>query len=175
MLHPLPYQRFDRSRQSSPAPRPAARAAPRRRDALRAAAALMLLSLVGPGPAAAADPLPGQPSLAAQLGGKTLSAVAYIKSPPGAAGGLQRLMLQAYLAPDGSSLVRQWASARNSYSPPLRTRWSLSDDVLCIGLSSGPLCAKVHVWGPRIAGLGTRPYAMLDGDLQPGNAIGRAR
>jgi hypothetical protein len=34
------------------------------------------------------------------------------------------------------------------------------------------MCAVVHVWGPRIAGIGTQPYAMLDGDLQPGNVVG---
>jgi hypothetical protein len=34
----------------------------------------------------------------------------------------------------------------------------------------------VHVWGPRIAGVGVQPsYAMLDGDLKPGNVIGGRR
>jgi hypothetical protein len=113
--------------------------------------------------------------LAVQLAGKTLSAVAYTRVPPGPGGRLQRQMLQAYLAPDGSSLVRQWVGARNSYSAPARTRWWLAEDMLCIGLPQGPLCAKVHIWGPRIAGIGTLPYAMLDGDLQPGNAISRSR
>jgi hypothetical protein len=42
-------------------------------------------------------------------------------------------------------------------------------------LPARPLCAKVHIWGPRIAGIGTQPYAMLDGDIRPGNAITGAR
>ena len=84
-------------------------------------------------------------------------------------------VLQAYLEADGRALVRQWQSADNRYSAPARTRWSLSDDKLCIELSAAPICAKVHIWGPRIAGIGTRPYAMLDGDLQPGNAIAGGR
>jgi hypothetical protein len=37
------------------------------------------------------------------------------------------------------------------------------------------MCADVHVWGPRIAGVGAQPYAMLDGDLKPGNVIGGRR
>ena len=135
-------------------------------------AALLLLSIAGP--VGAADPAP---SLAGQLGGKTLSAVAYIPRPPGAAGGgsLQRIVLQAYLEADGRTVLRQWLPARNSYSAPVRTRWRLNDNTLCIDLPSAPLCAEVHIWGPRIAGIGRQPYAMLDGDLQPGNAITGAR
>jgi hypothetical protein len=128
-----------------------------------------LLLLAGGSPASAAG---SAPSLAAQLGGKTLSAVAYVPRASGAGGGsLQRIVLQAYLAADGKTLLRQWIGARNSYSRPVQTRWSLSEDTLCINLPTAPLCAKVHIWGPRIAGIGTQPYAMLDGDLQPGNAI----
>lgn len=116
-----------------------------------------------------------------QLAGNTLSAVAFVPRQPGQpwAGQLERMMLQAYLAPDGSTLVRRWLADRNSYSVPERTNWSLTaDNKLCIGVpaQSGngnhPLCAKVHVWWPRIAGVGTQPYAMLDGDLQRGNLIG---
>jgi len=140
---------------------------------MRAWGPLVALLLVGAGgEAGAAD----APSLAAQLGGKTLSAVAYVPRPADSGGGsLQRIMLQAYLDADGRALVRQWVAANNRYSAPARTRWSLNDDMLCIELQSAPLCAKVHIWGPRIAGVGTRPYAMLDGDLQPGNAISGAR
>ena len=127
------------------------------------------LLLVASGPVCAAG---SAPSLAAQLGGKTLSVVAYVPRPSGAGGGsLQRIVLQAYLGADGKTLLRQWVGSRNSYSRPVQTRWSLNDDTLCIDLPAGPLCAKIHVWGPRIAGIGTQPYAMLDGDLQPGNAI----
>jgi hypothetical protein len=132
-----------------------------------------LLPLSAGGPVCAADP---PPSLAAQLGGKTLSAVAYVARLPSAGGGgLQRIMLQAYLAADGRTLLRQWIGSRNSYSAPVETRWSLSENRLCIDLPGGPLCARVHIWGPRIAGIGTQPYAMLDGDLRPGNAITGAR
>jgi hypothetical protein len=134
-----------------------------------------LLALCAGGPAGAADPAP---SLAAQLGGKTLSAVAYVPRAPATGGGsLQRIMLQAYLASDGKTLVREWIVSRNRYSAPAATRWSLSDDRLCIDLPAATdsparkLCANVHVWGPRIAGIGTQPYAMLDGDIRPGNAI----
>jgi len=136
-------------------------------------AAVIAALLPGSGrPAGAAD----QPALSARLAGNTLSAVAYVTAPPGAhSGGLERLMLQAYLGADGSALVRQWVPSRNSYSALAQTRWSLTDDALCIALPSGSLCAKVHIWGPRIAGIGTRPYVMLDGDLRPGNAIGPAR
>ena len=138
------------------------------------AALAALLALGAGGPACAADPAP---SLALQLGGKTLSAVAYVPRPPGAGGGtLQRIMLQAFLASDGKTLVRQWIVSRNLYSAPVATRWSVSDNRLCIDLPATDvpgrkLCADVHVWGPRIAGIGTQPYAMLDGDITPGNAI----
>jgi len=112
--------------------------------------------------------------LPAQLAGKTLSAVVFVPRPPGATGGgaLQRIMLQAYLAADGGAVVRQWAPERNSYSAPAQTHWSLTDNRLCLDLTAGKMCAVVHVWGPRIAGIGTQPYAMLDGDLQPGNVVG---
>ncbi|HEX3952600.1 MAG TPA: hypothetical protein VHW90_03435 [Stellaceae bacterium] len=127
---------------------------------------------------AAAHAADAPPVLPGQLAGNTLSAVAYVPRPAGEGGGeLQRIMLQAYLAADGSTVVRQWLPARNSYSPPAQTSWSLSQNRLCIDMpattqAARPLCAVVHIWGPRIAGIGTQPYAMLDGDLQPGNVIG---
>ncbi len=123
------------------------------------------------GVAGAAEPLAVLP---AQLAGKTLSAVAYVPRPAGAPGGgtLQRIMLQAYLAADGSAVVRQWAPERNSYTAAAQTKWSLADNRLCVDLATSRLCAVIHIWGPRIAGIGTQPYAMLDGDLQPGNALG---
>ena len=142
---------------------------------MRAGAGLVALLALGAGsPACAADLAP---SLAAQLTGRTLSAVAYVPRAPGAGGGaLQRIMLQAFLASDGKTLVRQWIGSRNLYSTPVATRWSVSDNRLCIDLPATDLpgrklCANVHIWGPRIAGIGTQPYAMLDGDIRPGNAI----
>lgn len=111
--------------------------------------------------------------LATQLEGKTLSAVVYASDAPGPVSGrsLHRMMLQAYLEPDGQALFRQWVGARDRYSAPAAARWSLIGDRLCLALPGGALCAAVHVWGPRIAGIGIQPYAMLDGDLQAGNAI----
>jgi hypothetical protein len=138
-----------------------------------AAVLAVLLWLGSVGSAGAMEPRAVSPG---QLGGHTLSAVVFVPRPPGQGGGtLQRLVLQAYLAADGSAVVRQWLGARNRYSTPAPTRWSLADNTLCVDLPTGPLCARVHLWGPRIAGIGIRPYVMLDGDLQPGNAIGPPR
>ena len=129
---------------------------------------LFCLGLVGP--SLATEP---RAALKGELIGHTLSAVAYVAraAGSGAGGNLQRIMLQAYLAADGSALVREWDPARNSYTRPARTSWSLSNTRLCIELPSRQLCADIHTWAPRIAGIGGQPYAMLDGDLQPGNAM----
>jgi len=130
-------------------------------------AAAFALSMLSGAPVRAGD------VLATQLEGKTLSAVVYASDAPGPVTGrsLHRIMLQAYLEPDGRALFREWVSARDRYSAPAPARWSLAGDRLCLALPGGALCAAVHVWGPRIAGIGIQPYAMLDGDLQPGNAI----
>jgi len=114
---------------------------------------------------------------ATQLVGKTLSAVAFIQRSPGmpGAGELARIMMQAYLGPDGRALVRSWDVQHDAYTVPAERRWSLNGSTFCVDVplaGSRPVCADIHVWGPRIAGVGTRPYAMLDGDLQPGNIIG---
>jgi hypothetical protein len=122
--------------------------------------------------------------LAPLLVGNTLSAVTFVPRPPGAPGGgeLSRIMLQAYLRGDGSALVRVWDTLTASYTPPVDRRWALSGNTLCLDLPKVPnsafppgFCADVHVWGPRIAGIGVKPYAMLDGDLQPGNLVARTR
>lgn len=121
---------------------------------------------------AAADPLP-------PLAGHTLNAVAYVFAPPGShQGGLARLMLQAYLAPGGRALVRVWDEGRDAYTPVAERGWSLEGSTLCIGLPTGEpskVCADVHVWGPRIAGMAIRPYVQLNGDLQPGDTLGVRR
>jgi hypothetical protein len=128
-------------------------------------------------PSAPVDQRAGQPAsqLAGQLAGKTLSAVAYMPRSAGMPGGgeLARLMLQAYLRADGRALVRAWDTTRNAYTVPVERDWSLNGSNFCVGLPAAPgtLCADIHVWGPRIAGINARPYAMLDGDLQPGNAV----
>ena len=111
-----------------------------------------------------------------QLAGNTLSAVAFVPREPGMAGGgeLARIMLQAYLGADGRALVRAWDPSRDAYTAPTERRWSLSGSTFCLDVpmvGPHPVCADVHIWGPRIAGIGVKPYAMLDGDLRPGNAL----
>ncbi|MBV8457437.1 MAG: hypothetical protein JO122_12560 [Acetobacteraceae bacterium] len=130
------------------------------------------LSLALVEPAFAAGTGGGPPTLS----GNTLSAVAWVPRAAGApgGGGLSRFMLQAYLRPDGSALIRIWDAARNAYTPPSERNWSLSGNRLCLNLPvprPDQICAEVHGWGPRIAGVGTAPYVMLDGDLKPGNAL----
>jgi hypothetical protein len=128
----------------------------------------------------ARDPLIG-PALGPRLAGHTISVVAFVPRRPGAPGGgqLSRLIVQAYLGPDGRSLVRVWDASRNAYTAPAARPWTLTGSTLCLDVpapGNGPMCADVHVWGPRIAGVGVQPsYAMLDGDLKPGNVIGGRR
>jgi hypothetical protein len=133
--------------------------------------ALALLLTAPPVPAGAAETA----VTADRLAGATLSAVAYVAREAGMPGGgeLARIMLQAYLRPGGQALVRAWDPARNTYTATVERDWSLDGAKFCLGLPAAPrqLCADIHVWGPRIAGIGIRPYAMLDGDLQPGNAL----
>jgi hypothetical protein len=134
------------------------------------------LAVFGHAAGAAESPAP----LASQLAGNTLSAVAYVPHAPGLPGGgqLSRIMLQAYLRADGRALVRAWDPVHDSYTAPAERRWSLTGAKFCIDLPIGPpnpVCADIHIWGPRIAGVGVQPYAMLDGDLQPGNAMGAVR
>lgn len=158
---------------------------------LRSLGVLVLLALTAPVGSARAQP----PVEAGQLAGDTLSAVAYVRRVVGSAqspraetsgavdaggGELQRIMLQAYLAADGGAQVRQWLPERNRYSAPATSHWSLEQNRLCIDMPAVPgtsargrsLCAVVHIWWPRIAGISAEPYAMLDGDLQRGNTIG---
>ena len=136
--------------------------------AAAAAAVLAAVFLI----ANAANAVEGTPTLA----GNTLSAVTWVPRSNAAGGGaLRRFVLQAYLRPDGTALVRVWDAPRNSYTRPEERRWGLSGSRLCLDLPVPPgperICAEIHEWGPRIAGVGTLPYVMLDGDLKPGNAI----
>ena len=115
----------------------------------------------------------GEPAV---LAGNTLSAVAWVARSAANSGGgdLIRLMLQAYLRQDGSALVRIWDPTRNAYTQPAERSWTLAGSKLCLDLpvpGPGRICAEVHSWGPRIAGIGTTPYVMLDGDLKPGNVL----
>ena len=138
----------------------------------RLSAMLGLVAALGAAPQTnAASLLPNE-----TLAGHTLSAVLYLPAPPEShRGGLARLMLQAYLSPDGGAMVRLWDTATDRYSAPVTRHWSLSGSRLCIGLPTGELtgemCVDVHVWGPRIDGVAADPYRMLVGDLRPGNAI----
>ncbi|HEV8032219.1 MAG TPA: hypothetical protein VGP42_14485 [Stellaceae bacterium] len=145
---------------------------------------LAFLSLAFGSPVKAAEPVPvlaaPMPDLAVRLVGNTLSAIAFIPRRPGGPGGgeLTRLMLQAYFGPDGRALVRLWDPWHDAYTVPAERKWTLTGRTLCVDLpapGNGPMCADVHVWGPRIAGVGAQPYAMLDGDLKPGNVIGGRR
>lgn len=127
--------------------------------------------------AGAGAALPSAPPPAPNfLAGNTLSAVTWIMRPTTASGvgGLHRVFLQAYLRQDGSALVRVWDSARNAYTRPAERNWTLVGARLCLDLANpgpGRICAEIHSWGPRIAGVGTAPYVILDGDLKPGNAL----
>jgi len=136
---------------------------------------------IATGSASAAGP---PPVTASQLVGNTLSAVAFVARGVGTpsadvpGGELARIMLQAYLGADGQALVRAWDPRRDAYTAPVERRWSLSGSTFCVDvplIGTQPICADVHIWGPRIAGVGAKPYAMLDGDLQPGNALGAGR
>jgi hypothetical protein len=146
------------------------------RRGIKAAALALLLALPVAG-LYAAEPTP---PLARRLIGSTLSAVTFVPRPAGAPGGgeLSRIMLQAYLRGDGSALVRIWDTLTDSYTVPVNRSWGLTGNTLCLDLPKVPhsafppsICADIHVWGPRIAGIGVKPYAMIDGDLQPGNLI----
>jgi hypothetical protein len=122
---------------------------------------------------AASDAAPG---LVGRLAGDTLNAVVYVARPAAAPseGGLRRFAVQAYLRPDGSALVRVWNPAEDAQTPAVERNWTLSGDRFCLGVpipGPGRICADIHIWGPRIAGVGTGPYVMVDGDLRPGNMI----
>ena len=126
--------------------------------------------------AAASD---GSPMLTS-LAGNTLSAVTWVPHSAATPGGgaLSRFVLQAYLRQDGTALIRVWDAVRNAYTKPAERYWTLSGSRLCLDLpppGPGGICADVHSWGPRIAGFGTAPYVMLDGDLKRGNALTGAR
>jgi hypothetical protein len=148
----------------------------------RACKVLVALSFVALGSPSGGVALAAEapPVSANQLAGNTLSAVAFVPRTAEMQGGgeLARIMLQAYLSADGRALVRAWDPSRDAYTPPAERRWSLSGSTFCLDLpvnGANRLCADIHIWGPRIAGVGAKPYAMLDGDLHPGNTLGAGR
>lgn len=142
--------------------------------AIGLASSLLFVSLGAPCAGAGAA---GELSIFAdRLAGNTLSAVIYVRrsAPASSRSILARFSLQAYLRQDGSASVRVWIAARDVYTATAERSWTLSGDTLCLEipeLGPGRICANVHIWGPRIAGIGTDPYVMLDGDLRPGNVI----
>jgi hypothetical protein len=110
------------------------------------------------------------------LAGNTLSAVIWAPRPAAMStgGALTRFMLQAYLRQDGTASVRVWDAARNAYTTTAERNWTGTGDKFCLDLPNpapARICVEVHTWGPRIAGVGTAPYVMLDGDVRPGNTI----
>lgn len=142
--------------------------------AIVAAVLLLALPMAGLGrPAAAQNAVPASPGL---LAGNTLSAVIYVRRPPSEPGPseLARFMFQAYLRASGGALTRVWDTARDAYTRPSERQWTVTGSRFCVGLPAPApprICADLHVWGPRIAGMGIKPYVMLDGDLKHGNAI----
>jgi hypothetical protein len=115
-------------------------------------------------------------ALGDRLAGNTVSAVLFMPhEAPRGGGSLDRIMFQAYLRPDGSTLLRRWDSAHDAYTVPAEGRWRVVESTLCLDAQAlGPeICIEAHAWGPRIAGStnGTGRFAMLDGDIQPGNAL----
>ena len=133
---------------------------------------------------AAASPAPADeaPALPDLLAGNTLSAVLFLPhEAPHGGGSLDRIMFQAFLRADGSALIRRWDPAHDAYTVPDERRWSVSGSTLCLdfpGLAGDDrICIEAHVWGPRIAGngTGTGRFAMLDGDIEPGNTIVASR
>ncbi|HJU17652.1 MAG TPA: hypothetical protein VJ770_14445 [Stellaceae bacterium] len=144
---------------------------------ISAGVAVALLLAAGGGVARAQNAVPATPGL---LSGKTLSAMIYVRRPPSQPGPseLARFMFQAYLEADGRAWVRVWDTAADAYTRPSLREWSVTPTPagsrLCLGLpqpAPDRICADLHVWGPRIAGLGVNPYVMLDGDVEPGNAL----
>jgi hypothetical protein len=96
---------------------------------------------------------------------------------PKGGGSLSRIMFQAFLRPGGTALIRRWDPAHDAYTTPAERRWSLSGSTLCLDFpdmgGEPSICIEIHVWGPRIAGnaTGTGRFAMLDGDIEPGNSL----
>ena len=118
--------------------------------------------------------------LATRLPGNTVSAVLFLPHEGQTGEALDRVMFQAYLRPDGSALMRRWDGAHDAYTAPADGRWSISGDTLCLAFPdlAGPeICIETHVWGPRIAGntAGSGRFALLDGNIEPGNSLVAAR
>ena len=144
------------------------------RSSILAASALWL------GMSLAASAQRAETPVADALTGNTLSAVLFLPHAAAGGGSLDRVVFQAYLRPDGSALMRRWQPAQNAYSPLAERRWSVTGNELCLDFPPNErvpqTCVEIHVWGPRVAGNSTETgqFAMLDGDIEPGNSIAAA-
>jgi hypothetical protein len=140
---------------------------------LRAAAAFLALA---PAIAFAQMPAPDTTPLSQRLPGNTVSAVLFLPQEGKTGETLDRVVFQAYFRPGGGALMRRWDGARDAYTTPADGRWSISGDTLCLSFPdlAGPeICVETHTWGPRIAGNTAGPgrFALLDGNIEPGNSI----
>lgn len=141
------------------------------------AALLVMASL----PAFAAEGPPAAPSLVAALAGNTLSGVLFVPRETGKGETLDRVVFQAYLRPDGSTLMRRWEPAHDAYSDIASRQWRVKGRTLCLDFPMDErvpaLCIEVHIWGPRIAGntTGKGQFAILDANIEPGNTVSAGR
>jgi hypothetical protein len=116
------------------------------------------------------------PSLEADLANNTLAADMFLPHERGG-NSLERVMFQAYLRADHTALVRRWDAQHNVYTAPAASHWHVDGSNLCMNFpgldDAGDICIEVHVWGPRIAGntAGSGPFALLDGNIEPGNSL----
>jgi hypothetical protein len=150
--------------------------------AMKRQAAAIAALILGAGLGGIARGDEAAPPLGERLVGNTLSAVIFLPhEAPRGGGSLDRIMIQAFLRGDGSALVRRWDAAHDAYTAPGEGRWSIAGSTLCLDnrqLAAAPaICVDVHVWGQRIAGSTAGPgrFAMLDGDIEPGNTLVAAR
>ncbi|HUB96453.1 MAG TPA: hypothetical protein VL993_11070 [Stellaceae bacterium] len=138
-----------------------------------AAAATMGVMMLG---AVAAPAQEAAPSLATVLQDNTLAADMFLPRERGG-NSLDRVMFQAYLRANGTALVRRWDAPHDAYTAPAEAHWSVTGSTLCMNFPgfevTGDICIELHVWGPRIAGnsTGTGPFALLDGNIEPGNSL----
>jgi hypothetical protein len=125
-------------------------------------------------------PAQDESSLAQRLPGNTVSAVLFLPHQGQTGEALDRVMFQAYLQPGGSALMRRWDGSLDAYTAAAEGSWRVSGDTLCLSFPdmAGPeICVETHVWGPRIAGNTAGPgrFALLDGNIEPGNSLVEAR
>jgi hypothetical protein len=125
-------------------------------------------------------PAQDESPLAQRLPGNTVSAVLFLPHEGQTGEALDRVMFQAYLQPGGGALMRRWDGSRDAYTAAAEGSWRVSGDTLCLSFPdmAGPeICVETHVWGPRIAGNTAGPgrFALLDGNIEPGNSLVAAR